>query len=684
MIIIGTCYAIFLVVLLITSWPVFIGSFLSLEDREIEQDIKQALSTLDYTVDQLSISVGDYSGWDESYRFIQDANREFIKTNLDDKIFPMLRIDMLLYVDLSGRIVYEQGIDHLSTRPISLESLHPYITRDSPLVQHDTPKSEVSGILRLPEGPLLIASRPILTSRFTGPVRGALIMARFLDAAELAHLREISLLPIRIFPVGDRLMPADVRAFLQSPASGKSLKVYRKSPDRIAGYSMIENVFGEPALVLEVEIPRSAYRQGVIAIRYFTAWVGGIGLAAAVTASLLYFRMIKYRQKELETQALYSSVVQQASEGIVLVDPADKRILEANTAFAEILGYSKIELRGMTLYEIFAGPSSGVDKDVAGVKISKQRFLGERTFRRKDGGLVLVEQSANIIPGEKEVLCMVLRDITERKRVEEILREKGEQLEALNSTLEQRVQDEVAKNREKDHVLIQQNRQAAMGEMVDHIAHQWKQPLTSLSITAQLLEDSYRNHELTDELVEEATGKMEDLVQHMSQTIEVFRDFYSPDKRKIVFNIKESIDLALSFIASALRLDSIEVEMEAEPRLMAAGYPKEYTQVLLNLLSNARDALKQTNPEKPRIKISGFAEDNRVVVLIADNAGGIPEGIMERIFDPYFSTKGESGGTGVGLYMSRNIIEKNMGGKLEVRMIEKGAEFRIEVPCALC
>jgi signal transduction histidine kinase len=262
---------------------------------------------------------------------------------------------------------------------------------------------------------------------------------------------------------------------------------------------------------------------------------------------------------------------------------------------------------------------------------------------------------------------------------EEELQRQKKLLEELNDTLERRVEEEVRINREKDIMLIQQNRQAALGEMLDHIAHQWKQPLNSISLTIQAMEETASDGELTDELVEETVSKIMALLDHMAQTIDVFRGFYRPDKEKRVFSIKDSVDQALAFIAPAFRFHSIAVELDVDPGLTAFGYPKEYAQVLLNILANARDVFRARETEKPRVIIRAFAKDNKTVVTITDNAGGIAETIIDKIFDFYFTTNESGGGTGIGLYMSKNIIEKNMGGTLSAVNAEGGAKFRIEL-----
>jgi signal transduction histidine kinase len=215
--------------------------------------------------------------------------------------------------------------------------------------------------------------------------------------------------------------------------------------------------------------------------------------------------------------------------------------------------------------------------------------------------------------------------------------------------------------------------------MFDHIAHQWKQPLNSIAVIIQALGSTSAYEQVTTKDILETVDSIMDMVGHMAETVEVFRNFYRPDKGKSVFLVKDSIDKALTFVTPVFRRYGIEVDLDADLELSAFGYPKEYAQVLLNLLANAKDAFIERRIKDPRINIKAFADGEYAVVTIADNAGGVPDTNIEHIFDLYFTTKESSGGTGIGLYMSKNIIDKNMGGKLTVSNVDNGAQFRIEL-----
>jgi len=259
----------------------------------------------------------------------------------------------------------------------------------------------------------------------------------------------------------------------------------------------------------------------------------------------------------------------------------------------------------------------------------------------------------------------------------ELLNTRNE-LRALNEKLEKRVEERTTELREKDQLLILQSRQAAMGEMIGNIAHQWRQPLNALGLIVQqpML---YDLSEITREFLDENIRSSMELIQHMSQTIDDFRNYFRPDKEKIEFNVRETIVQTLSLLEGSWQNPLITVDIVTNDDPVIHGYRNEFSQVLLSILNNAKDALTEKEIDDRRVKITISTEGAKAVVTIADNAGGIPGEIMGKIFDPYFTTKGPQLGTGVGLFMAKTIIEKNMAGRLGVRNNAHGAEFRIEV-----
>jgi len=252
-------------------------------------------------------------------------------------------------------------------------------------------------------------------------------------------------------------------------------------------------------------------------------------------------------------------------------------------------------------------------------------------------------------------------------------------LNQLNKTLEQRVIEEVAKGREKDHLLIQQAKLAAMGEMIGNIAHQWRQPLNNVGLLIQDMKNASHFGDLNEAYLNESVDKAMVIIQNMSATIDDFRYFFSPKKEPRKFGMSESINKAISFVEANFKNSGIGIELDIKDEVTLDGFPNEYSQVLLNLMNNAKDVLIERGIEHPKVTIQLIKEDDRALVTVRDNGGGIPEDIIDKIFEPYFSTKKGEKGTGIGLYMSKVIIENSGQGKLTARNTEDGAEFTIEV-----
>ena len=233
--------------------------------------------------------------------------------------------------------------------------------------------------------------------------------------------------------------------------------------------------------------------------------------------------------------------------------------------------------------------------------------------------------------------------------------------------------------RQRDQMLVQQSRLAALGEMISNIAHQWRQPLNILALHAQELPVMLKKGGFNQQYLETSVQKMMEAIGYMSRTIDNFRNFFSPGKEKVRFSIKEIIGKTLSLLDVSLREAQVATKIVPTADPIVYGYPNEYSQVLLNIFLNAKDAFAAHHVPDAMITIEIGTEGERSVVEIGDNAGGIAPEILEKIFDPYFTTKGPDRGTGLGLYMSKVIIEKNMGGSLTVRNANGGCIFRIEI-----
>ena len=229
-------------------------------------------------------------------------------------------------------------------------------------------------------------------------------------------------------------------------------------------------------------------------------------------------------------------------------------------------------------------------------------------------------------------------------------------------------------------MLLQQSRLAALGEMISNIAHQWRQPLNELGLIVQELPVMYERGNFDRAYLRGSIAKFMKVLSHLSKTIDDFRNFFRPDKEKVYFRVREVVENTLSLIEESFRQLEIGISVDCSGEPFIFGHPSEFSQVILNLLFNARDAFLAGHFERAkRIGIKIFPLGEKTVVTVADNAGGIAEEILEKIFDPYFTTRGPEQGTGIGLYMSKIIIEKNIPGLLSVRNSAEGAEFRIEV-----
>lgn|GEM_PF-2824339 len=270
------------------------------------------------------------------------------------------------------------------------------------------------------------------------------------------------------------------------------------------------------------------------------------------------------------------------------------------------------------------------------------------------------------------------REIGAKERALEELNRLLKEQKRLEENLQKRVEEEVEKNRQQEIFMFQQNRLAQLGELLGMITHQWQQPLNNLFLAHQLLYSRYRQGKLDEEMMTRFKKTVKENIEHMSATIEDFKNFYKIENKKQVFDVSQTVISTVEMVRPAFEKEAIEFVLQITPGCRAFGYKNGLSQVVLNLVNNAKEAYgRQLTPTK-RIKVEVSCEKRKTVIAVEDNAGGVPDAIEEKIFTPYFSTKGKKG-SGLGLYMTKKIVEEQLNGSIVLRNTKMGARFVIEL-----
>lgn len=328
--------------------------------------------------------------------------------------------------------------------------------------------------------------------------------------------------------------------------------------------------------------------------------------------------------------------------------------IDANSVAHTMYGYnSKEEILGKNLDEFI---SKEICEEISKIGYINEPVIYESKATKKDGTVIdVILKGTNAVLNSRKVRIFAIVDISETKQ--------------------------------KEQLFFQQSKMAAMGQMLENIAHQWRQPLSLISSisTGLELKRDLKISNLEDE--ERDLKKINETAQHLSETIEDFRNFFKSDKKKVEFSVLKSVEKSLQLVEGVFKNSSISVVFESKEDAIIKSYENEFTQALLNILYNAKDALEKVK-DKKYVFIELKREDSFISLSIKDNANGIDEKIIKNIFEPYFTTKHQAQGTGIGLYMTQMIIEKHMKGTIEVKNSTysynddnfRGAQFITKLP----
>ena len=400
-----------------------------------------------------------------------------------------------------------------------------------------------------------------------------------------------------------------------------------------------------------------------------------------------------------------NNTYQEAIENSNIVSKTDINgiITFVNDEFCKISGYSYDELIGQN-HNIVRHP----DVSTSNFETLWKTILNKKPYKAmvknltKDGKTVYLNTTITPILDDKSNIIEFIAiryDVTAEVELKKHLELKDKELEQLNLTLEQKVVEqtkqlkelnktleqkvalEIKKNEEKQKMLFWQSRMASLGQMLGNIAHQWRQPLTELNLTLFNMKRacSKNDEKKVDELYKES--KL--LILNMSSTIEDFSNFFNPQKEKKSFEIKEAVNEALVILRKVIEMENINIKIDVPIKYKVLGVSNELSQVIINLIQNSKDAFKINDIKNKKITITLKEEhilDKKYSLLeISDNAGGISKENADKIFEPYFTTKHKSQGTGLGLFMSKMIIEKSLDGELIHENIKNGSLFTIKL-----
>ncbi len=356
------------------------------------------------------------------------------------------------------------------------------------------------------------------------------------------------------------------------------------------------------------------------------------------------------------------------NSNIVSKTDVDGIITFVNDEFCKISGFSKDELVGQN-HNIVRHPDvpSSNFKELWETILSKKPYKATVKNLTKDKRTVYL--NTTITP--------ILDDNDEVKEFIAIRYDVTSEVELKKS-----LEEEIKKNQEKQKILFWQSRMASLGQMLGNIAHQWRQPLSELTLvmfnmkTASLKSDKEKVNELYLE--------SKDIINSMSNTIEDFMNFFNPKKQKVRFEVKDAIDEALNILRKTIQKEQIDIELNIDCKCEVLGILNELSQVIINLIQNSKDAFNQNEIKDKKIEIlltkKLYLGKNYSFLDIIDNAGGVDKNYQDKIFEPYFTTKHESQGTGLGLFMSKMIIEKSLDGNLEYCRYKDGSKFTIMIP----
>lgn len=701
-------------VLYSASRAVMLRSFAKLEEQDTRQNLERALSALSDDLSTLDRTTGDYSAWNRTYDFAVHPDPEYAQSELPDGMLIRYRINAILIFNSSGGLLVSKGFDLKTRRVTSVsKSLLEHLSSHTELLHHVDARSSIVGALLLPEAPMLVASRPILTADGKGPIHGTLIMGRYLDSSEVNGLAEITHLPLTLHRFDDPRIPADFEAARKSLSSQAPTLIRPLNTDSIGAYLLVQDIYGNPALILNLNLPREIYRQGrasllqlvlsllasgfvfvsvtlflfektllsrVIGLSSSVADIGARGDPSARVSlrgqdelsnlGRAINRMLEALEKSQEdrhaSEKRFRSLIENSSDMIALVG-ADGTILYASPSTARILGYPFEEFVGRNAFElIHTEDCEGMRNLLAGL-LRQPENAASSEFRllHKDGSWRWMEGSWNNFLSEPDIRAIVVNyhDISGRKEVE-------------------------AERRQLEDQLRQAQKMEAVGRLAGGVAHDFNNLLMVIQGQSEMILERLRPQEAL-------TSSAEQIRKAAARAASLTRQLLAFSRMQVLQPKVLDLNAVLADIGRMLpRLIPENIELALLP-CDSLGQVKadqsQMEQVILNLALNARDAMPHGGKltiETANVHLdeaytrrhSGMRPGPYVMLAVSDTGVGMDEETQAHIFEPFFTTKGVGKGTGLGLATVYGVVKQSGGWIWVYSEPGRGSKFKIYVP----
>jgi signal transduction histidine kinase/sensor domain CHASE-containing protein len=685
---VSTVGAVVVAALTLSLMLLFMRSLQQSEEQNMSMVVEQAVSTFDGQLQSLDVLNRDWATWDDTYNFVQfpSGNEDYLKVNLTDAIFADARLNFILIIDNSGRLVHGEAFDLTVGGEVPIpESLQEHIS-DEALVRHEGVDDGALGIILLPEGPLLVSSRPILTSEGEGPIEGTIIMGQFVDSSVADTLSRSIPLTLVMMTVNDMNMPSDLELARSSLTIEAPVLIRAINSESMAGYFLLQDIYGNPAIIFRLTMPRTLYTQSVTTMRYFLLAIMGFALLCAGIFTQSVRRGVVSRVARVAEFMSSIGTTRDLSKRLTIQgnDEITKLTKDINTtieALEEAQSNTKAQKR--LIDRILATTPSAVvvigDDDK--IKLANRAFYS--AFKKKDAE-VETKPISEMLPTEE--LWPAISEARSGKtfgvRHEFRHRVNGHERMFVANILRMGedeilfVLDDVTEERAKQERLHLTDRLASIGEMAAGIAHELNNPLTGVIGLSQML--------LDEEMSDGAKEDLKLIYNEARRAAAVVRKLLTfgrqhPTERKAV-QINAAVEDVLSLRAYEQKVNNVRVTTRFDDHLPEiVADPFQMQQVFLNIVLNAEQAMTEAHKEGT-LTITTERVDGNIKVSFSDDGPGISPENMRKLFSPFFTTKALGKGTGLGLSICYGIVT-NHGGRIYAQSeLGEGATFMVELP----